>query len=148
MNRRELMAIIAAAILTVAQSAIGLSLPRPAKSEDAYGVWLGYTIDGELYRIELLPEERGTIAVTSATQDDRASLYRIESWTLSPEWVLSVSGRGVDDFRGSEVVVDGRLGGTPSKLTIGDRKQWRRELILLNERQLLEQSRRTRERAK
>ena len=148
MNRRDLIEVLlGAATLAVSRSAFGLSLPRPAKPEDAHGVWLGYTIDGELYRIELLPEGKGTIAVTSAA-DSRASLYRVESWTLSPQWVLSIVGRGVDDFRGENVFVDGYLGGTPSKLAIGDRKQWHRELILLNEKQLLEQSRRTRERAK
>jgi len=146
MNRRAFNLVLVAIMVGTTQPAFGLSLRRPARADDALGIWLGYTIDGELYRIDLRPEGEGSIAVTSASETG-ASLYRIETWTLTPQWQLTVVGRGLGDFRGENVFVEGHLGSTPSKLTIGDRKQWHRELMLLNEKQLLEQSRRTRERA-
>lgn len=144
--RRFIITIIATSLLVVSFTTWALKHPRPATAEDAQGVWLGYTEDGEFYRVDLKANGQGTIADTLFTEP--ASLYRIESWTLSIDWKLSIVGRGIDDFAGENIFITGKLFGSPSKMIIGNHKDWQRELILINEQLMLEQSQLTKDRAK
>jgi hypothetical protein len=145
MNRRAFVQVAIAAVSTIASgAAIGLSLPRKATAEDALGVWLGYTVDGDLYRIELKAGGGGTFIVSNP--EGKTWGYRLKSWSLSETWVVSIVAEGID-YPEETVFVDGHLMGTPSKLTIKNQSDWRRDLTLFREQTLNRQITATSKRA-
>ncbi len=135
----------------------GISSPLPpARAENAIGVWLGYepSMGGTLHRIELLPDGTGTIAVNAG--GDRTVLYRIRSWTISSIYMVAIEATSTEPSaffpEGVLLRIEGRLLGSPAKLMVIERdlrtgNVVNVDLTVINEQRLLEQSRKTRERA-
>ena len=131
MNRRALLRGAFIAVSTLASAAaIALSLPRKATTEDGLGVWLGYTIDGDLYRIELKSGGGGTFVVSDSAGKTWA--YQLKSWSLAESWVVSIVAEGID-YPDETVFVDGHLMGSPSMVKIRNQSDWRRDLTLFRQ---------------